>query len=131
MSTPADPFATPNPRASSPPLTDSATINTIVGLILPIIFKQMSDPRWASSFGGGGSFRPSDNYMRHVDAAERQSAMGLRSEPQIAAEVRRLTSDYVQRYKEQWGYAPSQEEIRGYAGSLRCVKRQKTRLPRR
>ena len=116
MTTPVDPFATPNPRASSPPLTDSATINTIVGLILPIIFKQMSDPRWANSFGGGGSFRPSDNYMRHVDAAERQSAMGLRSEPQIAAEVRRLTSDYVQRYKEQWGYAPSQEEIRGYAG---------------
>ena len=108
--------AIPFPRSGSAPQTSNAVVNTVLSFVLPMLFGQMRDARWTSSFGGPGSFRPSDNYMRAMDTAERSRAMGVVAEPDIAAEVRRLTAEYATRV-EQAGGVLGEGDLTRYANS--------------
>lgn len=95
----------------------SAMVNTIMSMVMPMVFREVRDARSWSAYGGGGSFRPSETWARAQDQNARASAMGIASPDRVAAEVSRRTQQYAQdMMRSGVGISPTQQ--REYANSI-------------
>lgn len=112
----------PYRNAQSDPLHGMGPmVNALSSLILPMVFNQTQDARSWSAFGGPGSFRPSETYMRAADLNERARAMGVVAQDDTAAQVRRITDEYAAK-KAAEGVQLTEVQKRDYANSAEVRK---------
>lgn len=96
-------------------------VNSLASLILPMVFNQTRDARSWSAFGGSGSFRPSESYMRAEDLNERARAMGVVAQDDVASQVRRITDEYAAQQAAA-GVQLTEVQKRDYANSAEVRK---------
>ena len=103
-----------------------AMVNTIMSMVMPMVFNQVRDARNWSVYGGGGSFRPSETWARAQDQNARAGAMGVASPDRVAAEVSRRTREHAQDLMRSGiGLSPTQQ--REYANSIESQARASVR----